>query len=542
MKKNINAFTLVELVVVIAVIGILAAISIMGLSRYQEIGRDAQRSSSATVIAVALEKYHDSHGEYPSCSAISSTTSPLTELDERVLIAPQADAGVTNSITCADLTGANGEGDYYAFIGDSSPACVNGQSCLQWTLKYHEEKTNTIASIFSRRQVNLAASPAPVLNAAATGYSQVDLTWSANTDAGSYSVQYATNSAFSAGLVVQSSSATSLSITGLTSGTTYYFRVQAVNGQSKSNWSNIKSLTVNFTTLTWKQNTGSGSRNFYGATLSDSGTKMAVTNYNGYIYTSTDSGVTWTEQTSSGIRSWYSIASSADGTKLAAAAATKYTTPTEASAVYLSANSGATWTKSAAPGESTSVAISADGTKVAAAGSSIYASIDSGATWTDRSPNTSGGWSSINSSPNGAILSAKQGNNIYISTNSGATWVIRAAFSSRFAISADGTKLVTATDGGYIYTSTNSGANWTERTAAGSRNWRTFASSSDGSKLVALDNSPGYIYTSIDSGATWVAQTTTGSTYRQGVDSTPDGSKIIIGPSSGYIYTGVYSF
>jgi prepilin-type N-terminal cleavage/methylation domain-containing protein len=542
MKKNINAFTLVELIVVIAAIGILAAISIMGFSRYQKIGRDAQRSTSAIVIAVALEKYYDVHGEYPSCSAISSTTSPLTELDERVLIAPQADTNVTNSITCADLTGANGEGDYYAFIGDSSPACVNGQACLQWTLKYHEEKTNTIGSISSRRKVNLATSSAPVLTTTATGYSQVDLTWSAVADAGSYSVQYSTDSAFNANPVVRASSATSLSIAGLTSGTTYYFRVQGVNGQSMGNWSNIESVLVNFTTLTWKENTGSGVGNFYGAALSDDGTKMAVANFNGYISTSTNSGATWTQQISSGKRSWYSVASSANGTKLAAAAATKYSTPGEASAVYLSANSGVTWTKSTAPGESTNVAMSADGTKIASAGSSIYTSTNSGATWTNRAPNTSGGWGEITFSPNGSILSVKQGNTIFISTNSGLTWVARAAYSSRFAISADGTKLVTATDGGYIYTSTDSGVTWTERTAAGSRYWRRFTSSSDGSKLVALDNSPGYIYTSLDFGATWVAQTITGSTYRQGIDSTPDGSKIIIGPSYGNIYTGTYSF
>ena len=119
--------------------------------------------------------------------------------------------------------------------------------------------------------------------------------------------------------------------------------------------------------------------------------------------------------------------------------------------------------------------------------------------------------------------------------------MVRSAFFSRFAISADGTKLVTADDGGYIYTSINSGATWTQRTDAGSRYWRTFTSSDDGTKLVAFDNSPGYTYTSVDSGVTWTAQTSTAITYRQGIDSTPDGSKITVGPSSGSVFFGIYS-
>ena len=42
---------------------------------------------------------------------------------------------------------------------------------------------------------------------------------------------------------------------------------------------------------------------------------------------------------------------------------------------------------------------------------------------------------------------------------------------------------------------TDPGATWTERTSAGSRNWISVASSSDGTKLVAVVAS-GYICTS----------------------------------------------
>ena len=56
---------------------------------------------------------------------------------------------------------------------------------------------------------------------------------------------------------------------------------------------------------------------------------------NGYIYTSTDSGVTWTERTSAGSRRWGSITSSTDGTRLAVATWGYIYTSTDSGAAVL---------------------------------------------------------------------------------------------------------------------------------------------------------------------------------------------------------------
>lgn len=74
------------------------------------------------------------------------------------------------------------------------------------------------------------------------------------------------------------------------------------------------------------------------------------------------------------------------------------------------------------------------------------------------------------------------------------------------AMSSDGSKLFTAAKNGFIYGSNNSGTDWTQQNS-GVHNWAAIASSSDGAKLVAADNSSGLIYVSANSGTTWEATT-----------------------------------
>lgn len=82
-------FTIVELLIVIVVIGILAAITIVAYNGVQQRGRDAARSSAVKNIKTALELYKADVGNYPSCVGISdhqactdinSTTSGLASI------------------------------------------------------------------------------------------------------------------------------------------------------------------------------------------------------------------------------------------------------------------------------------------------------------------------------------------------------------------------------------------------------------------------------------------------------------------------------
>jgi len=176
MRKTTSGFTIVEVLVVVAIIGVLTTVGFVSYGSIEAGARDSQRSSQLTVMSEALEKYYDQNGEYPGCSAmaaspetIASTT--LKGIDSAVFTVPDVAAG-TNSIlpSCADLTGSD---DNFAYIGDGSTACTTGSACLQYVLKYREESTGDTKSIVSRRTVfngGLAAVPtAPVVTVTSGG-------------------------------------------------------------------------------------------------------------------------------------------------------------------------------------------------------------------------------------------------------------------------------------------------------------------------------------------------------------------------------------
>lgn len=242
-------FTLIELIVVIAIIGILASLTVFGFSRFQEDTRDAQREASATVIIESLEEYFDENGEYPSCPAVTApaatvTSTTLPGLDQTVLIAPNAPTSTTNSLKCEDIT-INGE-DIFEYEGDGSPECLSGGSCLQYTLKYKEEGSDSIVEIASRRSTPISATGTiSNLNVTATGFSTIDATWATIPGASGYRLQRATNSTFTTGLVSTDVTNPEASVTGLAVGTTYYFRVTQIVLGTPGNWSNTDSA------LTW---------------------------------------------------------------------------------------------------------------------------------------------------------------------------------------------------------------------------------------------------------------------------------------------------
>ena len=73
MTQKSNAFTIVELLIVIVVIAILAAISIVAYNGIQQRARDSERQTELRNVEKALELYKIDNNEYPSCGSDNST-------------------------------------------------------------------------------------------------------------------------------------------------------------------------------------------------------------------------------------------------------------------------------------------------------------------------------------------------------------------------------------------------------------------------------------------------------------------------------------
>jgi hypothetical protein len=130
-------------------------------------------------------------------------------------------------------------------------------------------------------------------------------------------------------------------------------------------------------------------------------------------------------------------------------------------------------------------------------------------------PTNGSAFTSVASSTNGQkiVLCAKTSGSIWTSADGGQAWLERTSAGSRnwdsVASSSNGTKLIAADASGSLWTSSDSGVTWTERPAAGPspQAWSAVAISANGTYAVAAAGIPGiasgYIYKSGDSGATW---------------------------------------
>lgn len=73
MSKRQSGFTIVELLIVIVIIAILAAITIVAYNGIQERALNSDRDARITSIQKALEMYYIDNGEYPTSVSCGST-------------------------------------------------------------------------------------------------------------------------------------------------------------------------------------------------------------------------------------------------------------------------------------------------------------------------------------------------------------------------------------------------------------------------------------------------------------------------------------
>src|SRR6478609_2375297 len=92
MKKRESGFTLIELLIVIAIIGILAAIAIPNLLNAVQRGKQKRTMSDMRALATAIEAYAVDNNNYPpaNCPAGTASNTPtiLTDTSQFATLSP----------------------------------------------------------------------------------------------------------------------------------------------------------------------------------------------------------------------------------------------------------------------------------------------------------------------------------------------------------------------------------------------------------------------------------------------------------------------
>ncbi len=343
----------------------------------------------------------------------------------------------------------------------------------------------------------------------------------------SYRIQLSTDSTFAASSYVDTTVAdTFLAVSGLSSQTKYYWRVNATDSAGTSAWSTVWSFTTaNQLSITWTQiNNGLTNLDVYSLAISSSGYIFAGT-YGGGVYLSTNNGTSWTQVglTSSEV---YSLAINSSGYIFAG---------TNGGGVYLSTNNGTSWTQVNNGLTSSwvySLAINSSGYIFAGTnGGGVYLSTNNGTSWTQVNNGLTSSYVyslAINSS--GYIFAGGGVGGVYLSTNNGTSWTESGLSSTgvvSLAINSSG-YIFAGTGQNGVYLSTNNGTSWTQ---VGLASGYVYSLAINSSGYIFAGTYGSGVYLSMNNGTSWT-QVNNGLTNS-------DVEPLAIN-SSGYIFAGTY--
>jgi prepilin-type N-terminal cleavage/methylation domain-containing protein len=143
-KKNSKGFTIVELLIVIVVIGILAALVLNSFRGVQERARDTKRRTDINSQASQLEVYYTDNGGYPIESDVATDSWIQNNLKGADLNAWRAPNQTSNSVQSSSTP----DKDHYGYTplqNDGTTACTTAP-CAKYKLYWYSEKTSSVTA------------------------------------------------------------------------------------------------------------------------------------------------------------------------------------------------------------------------------------------------------------------------------------------------------------------------------------------------------------------------------------------------------------
>jgi prepilin-type N-terminal cleavage/methylation domain-containing protein len=156
LNKQNRGFTIIELLVVIVVIGLLAALVLNSFQGVQGRARDTERRTDVNAIATQLEVYYQDNGRYPDVGSvtidgIAKDAWITANIKSASLDAFRAPGQTSNTIIPA--TGTQTKDNYMYTIKDAAgTVCTTVGCAAKFSLSYKEE--NGAGVVKSRNSLN----------------------------------------------------------------------------------------------------------------------------------------------------------------------------------------------------------------------------------------------------------------------------------------------------------------------------------------------------------------------------------------------------
>ena len=142
MVKVQKGFTLIELMIVIAIIGILAAVAVPQYSQYTKRAAFSEIKVAVSPIKTAIEDCYQRNYGNANCNASAATASIPGQVTDAMLLRA-ANAGLVNTValtagaapvvTVASITGEGFAGETYTLTGTVAGTAGTDGSITDWT-------------------------------------------------------------------------------------------------------------------------------------------------------------------------------------------------------------------------------------------------------------------------------------------------------------------------------------------------------------------------------------------------------------------------
>lgn len=99
-KLNQKGFTIIELLIVIIVIGILAAIGFVAYGNVTKSARDSDRQADASALAKKAEEFYTEEGQYPTLEELRD----MDGIDDKTTTSPSGNDTIEGGTTAGSCT------------------------------------------------------------------------------------------------------------------------------------------------------------------------------------------------------------------------------------------------------------------------------------------------------------------------------------------------------------------------------------------------------------------------------------------------------